>query len=68
MSARLFIPIWLILFCFFTLSARAQNAILGMNASMGSLPVDQQYILLGELHAAGVHYIRAGITPDPGPA
>jgi hypothetical protein len=64
MSARLFIPIWLILFYLFIQPARAQNAILGMNASMGSLTVDQQNILLSQLHAAGVHYIRAGITPD----
>lgn len=64
MAARLFIPVWLILFSFFIGAARAQNAMLGMNASMGSLPVEQQNILLSELHAAGVRYIRAGIAPD----
>jgi len=44
--------------------AEAQNVVLGMNASMGSLAVDQQNAILSELHDAGVHFIRAGITPD----
>jgi hypothetical protein len=44
--------------------ALTQNLVLGVNASMGSLSVEQQSTLLAELHAAGVHYIRAGIAPD----
>jgi hypothetical protein len=31
---------------------------------MGSLSIQQQNIILSELHAAGVHSIRSGITPD----
>jgi hypothetical protein len=37
---------------------------IGVNASMASLSVDQQNAILSELHAAGVHAIRAGITSD----
>lgn len=44
--------------------ALAQDAVLGVNASMGSLSVGQQNALLSELNAAGVHDIRSGITPD----
>jgi hypothetical protein len=40
----------------------AQGAIIGVNASMASLSVEQQNAILSELHAAGVHAIRAGIT------
>ena len=43
---------------------QAQTLILGVNASMGSLSVEQQNAILAELHTAGIHYIRAGITPD----
>ena len=42
----------------------AQEALIGVNASMASLNVDQQNTIFSELHAAGVHAIRAGITPD----
>jgi hypothetical protein len=44
--------------------AQTQDLIPGVNASMGSLSVEQQNAILAELHAAGIHYIRAGITPD----
>jgi hypothetical protein len=44
--------------------AQTQNLVLGANASMGSLSVEQQNAILAELHAAGIHYIRAGIAPD----
>ena len=44
--------------------AQTQDLILGVNASMGSLSVEQQNAILAELHTAGIHYIRAGITPD----
>jgi hypothetical protein len=44
--------------------ALTQNLVLGVNTFMGSLSVEQQSTLLAELHAAGIHYIRAGITPD----
>jgi hypothetical protein len=55
------------LLIFFVLSSRqmhAQDVVVGVNASMGSLSIQQQNIILSELHAAGVHSIRAGITPD----
>lgn len=42
----------------------AQDVVVGANASMGSLGVQQQNTLLAQLHAAGVHFIRTGITPD----
>lgn len=44
--------------------AQSQTTVIGMNASMGSMSADQQNTILGELHAAGVRFIRAGITPD----
>jgi hypothetical protein len=44
--------------------AQTQNLVLGVNASVGSLSVEQQNAILAELHAAGIHYIRAGIAPD----
>jgi hypothetical protein len=44
--------------------AQTQDLVLGVNASMGSLSVEQQNAILAELHAAGIHYIRAGIAPD----
>lgn len=44
--------------------AQTQNPVVGVNASMGSLSIEQQDAILAELHAAGVHYIRAGITAD----
>jgi hypothetical protein len=45
-------------------AARATEVSRGVNASMGSVTVEQQNANLANLHAAGVHYIRAGITPD----
>ena len=44
--------------------AQTKDLVLGVNASMGSLSVEQQNAILAELHAAGIHYIRAGIAPD----
>jgi hypothetical protein len=44
--------------------AQTQDLVLGVNAAMGSLSAEQQNAILAELHAAGIHYIRAGITPD----
>jgi hypothetical protein len=35
-----------------------QNLVLGANASMGSLSVEQQNAILAQLHAAGIHYIE----------
>ncbi|WP_284309827.1 hypothetical protein [Labrys miyagiensis] len=35
-----------------------------MNAAIGSLSAAQQNTILSQLHAAGVHYIRAGLTLD----
>jgi hypothetical protein len=64
MVKQLCIPLSFMTVLFFVLTANAQGPILGMNASMGSLPIDQQNAILSDLHAAGVRYIRAGITPD----
>jgi hypothetical protein len=44
--------------------AREQNVVVGVNASMGSLSIEQQNTILAELHAAGARFIRTGITPD----
>jgi hypothetical protein len=44
--------------------AQTQDLVLGVNAPMGSLSVEQQNATLAELHAAGIRYIRAGITAD----
>ena len=44
--------------------AQEQNVVVGVNASMGSLSIEQQNTILAKLHTAGVHFIRAGITPD----
>jgi hypothetical protein len=44
--------------------AQTQGLVLGVNASMGSLSIEQQNAILAELHGAGVHFIRTGITPD----
>jgi hypothetical protein len=54
----------LVCFALASRMACAQNAIVGVNASMGSQSVAQQNGLLAALHAAGVHFIRTGITPD----
>jgi hypothetical protein len=47
-------------------SLRAQTAdvLVGVNASMGSLNVDQQNAILTQLHDAKVRFIRSGITAD----
>jgi hypothetical protein len=47
-----------------THAAMAASPVVGVNAPMGSLTIEQQNINLANLHAAGVHYIRAGITSD----
>lgn len=44
--------------------AQTQEPVVGVNAAIGSLSVDQQNAILAELHTAGVHYIRTGITAD----
>jgi len=44
--------------------AQEENVVVGVNASMGSQSAEQQNIILAELHVAGVHFIRTGITPD----
>jgi hypothetical protein len=44
--------------------AQALGPILGVNAAIGSLSVEQQNAILAQLHAAGVGYIRTGLTPD----
>lgn len=55
---------------FFVLSSEPMDAqgkanfVAGVNASMGSQSIEQQNAILAELHAAGVHFIRTGITPD----
>jgi hypothetical protein len=41
----------------------AEGAVLGVNASPASMPVDQQDEILAQLHASGVHFIRSGIAP-----
>lgn len=55
-----------LLLCFALASERmqAQNKIVGVNAAIGSMSVDQQNTILTELQTAGVHFIRTGITPD----
>jgi hypothetical protein len=49
---------------FHPLLAQATDAVVGVNASVASLNVDQQNSILAQLHAANVHFIRSGITPD----
>jgi hypothetical protein len=44
--------------------AQTRDLVQGANAAMGSLSVRQQDAILAEPHAAGVRYIRTGITPD----
>jgi hypothetical protein len=44
--------------------ALAANPVVGVNAAIGSMSVEQQNAVLAELHTAGVHFIRTGITPD----
>src|SRR5579872_7085156 len=44
--------------------AQTTEAVVGVNASMGSMSADQQNAILAQLHAANVHFIRSGITPD----
>ena len=64
-KSRIF-PIFAML-VFLALSSRqmyAQDVVVGVNASMGSLSTQQQNTILNELHVAGVHFIRTGITAD----
>jgi hypothetical protein len=49
---------------FLPAQAQTQDPVLGVNAAIGSLSVEQQNVILSELHAAGVHYIRTGLSPD----
>ncbi len=53
-------------FALVTLSepSHGENVVVGVNAAIGSWSVEQQNTVFAELHAAGVRYIRAGITPD----
>ena len=44
--------------------AQTQDLILGVNAAIASMSVEQQNTILAQLHAAGIHYIRSGILPD----
>ena len=46
------------------LLAQTADVLVGVNASVGSLSVDQQNAILAQLHGANVHFIRSGITPD----
>ena len=65
--SRLFVTVTSILCTlvgFQPLSAQTADAVVGVNASVGSLSVDQQNAILAQLHAANVHFIRSGITPD----
>lgn len=45
-------------------AAQAENPVVGVNAAIGSMSVEQQNTILADLHVAGVHFIRTGITPD----
>jgi hypothetical protein len=45
-------------------AALAANPVVGVNAAIGSMSVEQQNAVLAELHTSGVHFIRTGITPD----
>ncbi len=45
-------------------NAQAQDLVLGVNAAIASMGVEQQNAVLAQLRAAGVHYIRSGILPD----
>ena len=44
--------------------AQTDTPILGVNAAIASMSVEQQNAILTQLHAAGIHYIRSGILPD----
>ncbi len=46
-----------------TVQAQPQELALGVNAAIASMSVGQQNIILAQLHAAGVRYIRSGILP-----
>ena len=46
--------------------AQTQDPVLGVNAAIASLSVEQQNAILAQLHSAGVHYIRSGILPGKG--
>ena len=54
---------------FFVLSsgqmhAQEENVVMGVNAAIASMSIEQQNVILAQLHAAGIHFIRTGITPD----
>lgn len=44
--------------------AQTQDLVLGVNAAIASMSVEQQNAIFAQLHAAGIHYIRSGILPD----
>ena len=44
--------------------AQTQDLVLGVNAAIASMSVEQQNAIFAQLHAAGVHCIRSGILPD----
>src|ERR1700674_4354764 len=44
--------------------AQTQEMVVGVNAAIASISVEQQNAILAQLHAAGIHYIRSGILPD----
>jgi hypothetical protein len=41
-------------------AAAPQDAVIGVNAAIGSMSAQQQDAILAELRAAQVHYIRTG--------
>ena len=44
--------------------AQTQGPVVGVNAAIASMRIEQQNAILAQLHAAGIHYIRSGILPD----
>jgi hypothetical protein len=48
---------------FLPVEAQTQDVVLGVNAAIASMSVEQQNAILAQLHAAGVRYIRSGILP-----
>ena len=47
-----------------SVQAQTQYPVLGVNAAIASMSVDQQNAILAQLHAAGIHNIRTGILPN----
>ena len=44
--------------------AQTQDLVLGVNAAIASMSIEQQNAILAQLNTAGIHYIRSGILPD----